>query len=145
MAADELVDIEAIKQLKARYFRLMDTKQWDAWGKLFTPDCRLSSEPGGGLPRVEWVGRDQIVERNRAALEGSRTVHHGHMPEIEITGPTTARAIWAMYDSLTWDGDSARAYEGYGHYQETYEKQDGAWRIKSLRLTRLRAEFRGGW
>ena len=23
-------DIEAIKRLKARYFRLMDTKQWDA-------------------------------------------------------------------------------------------------------------------
>jgi hypothetical protein len=25
-----LDEIEAIKQLKARYFRLMDTKQWDA-------------------------------------------------------------------------------------------------------------------
>ena len=25
----QLLDIEQIKQLKARYFRLMDTKQWD--------------------------------------------------------------------------------------------------------------------
>jgi uncharacterized protein (TIGR02246 family) len=145
MSVDELADIEAIKQLKARYFRLMDTKQWDAWGELFTPDCRLYSEPGGGRPGIEWVGRDEIVERNRAALEGSRSVHHGHMPEIEITGPTTARGVWAMYDFLTWNGAGCRAYEGYGHYQETYEKQDGAWRIKSLRLTRLRAEFRGDW
>lgn len=24
-------DIDAIKQLNARYFRLMDTKQWDEW------------------------------------------------------------------------------------------------------------------
>ena len=27
-----LVDIEAIKQLKARYFRFMDTKRWQDWG-----------------------------------------------------------------------------------------------------------------
>jgi hypothetical protein len=145
MNADELVDIGEIKRLKARYFRLMDAKQWDAWGELFTSDCRLSSEPGRGLPCIEWVGRDQIVACNRAALEGCRTVHHGHMPEIEITGPTSARGIWAMYDFLTWDGAGERAYVGYGHYEETYEKQDGSWRIKSLWLTRLRVDVRGDW
>jgi hypothetical protein len=30
---------------------------------------------------------------------------------------------------------------GYGHYHETYEKVDGAWRIKSTTLTRLRTDF----
>ena len=34
-SADEL---EAIRQLKARYFRFMDTKDWDAWRELFTDD-----------------------------------------------------------------------------------------------------------
>ena len=34
----ELEAIEEIKRLKARYFRLMDTKQWDAWGEVFTRD-----------------------------------------------------------------------------------------------------------
>ena len=32
-------DIEAIRQLKARYFRFVDTKQWDRWGDLFTEDA----------------------------------------------------------------------------------------------------------
>jgi hypothetical protein len=27
-------DVESIKQLKARYFRLMDTKDWDAFEEL---------------------------------------------------------------------------------------------------------------
>ncbi len=31
-------DVEAIKKLKARYFRLMDTKDWDAFRELVTPD-----------------------------------------------------------------------------------------------------------
>jgi hypothetical protein len=37
--AEKLWDIEQIKQLKARYFRLMDTKDWVAWRDLFTDDC----------------------------------------------------------------------------------------------------------
>jgi SnoaL-like domain len=30
-------DIEAIRQLKARYFRLMDTKDWDGFRASFRP------------------------------------------------------------------------------------------------------------
>ena len=40
MNASDLVEIEAIKQLKARYFRLLDTKRWDAWREVFTEDLR---------------------------------------------------------------------------------------------------------
>jgi hypothetical protein len=29
---------------------------------------------------------------------------------------------------------------GYGHYHETYEKVEGAWRIKTSTLTRLRED-----
>jgi hypothetical protein len=29
---------------------------------------------------------------------------------------------------------------GYGHYHETYEKVDGAWKLKTAKLTRLRVE-----
>jgi hypothetical protein len=37
-AAQELWEIEAIKQLKARYFRLMDAKDWRGLAEVFTPD-----------------------------------------------------------------------------------------------------------
>jgi len=67
------------------------------------------------------------------------TVHHGHMPEIELTSATTATGVWAMEDMLRWpDG---REMHGYGHYHETYEKVGGAWRIKSSKLTRLRTDL----
>lgn len=37
--------------------------------------------------------------------------------------------------------DPYRGMTGYGHYRETYVTEDGAWRIKTLRLTRLRLDF----
>ena len=62
------------------------------------------------------------------------------MPEIEITD-TTASAVWAMYDTLRFPaGAPFRELIGYGHYRETYELTTGRWRIKTLRLTRLRVE-----
>lgn len=36
-----LLDLEAIKVLKARYFRAMDTKQWDELRSCFTQDLVL--------------------------------------------------------------------------------------------------------
>jgi isocitrate dehydrogenase kinase/phosphatase len=36
----ELREIEAIKQLKARYFRLLDNKRRDELGDVFTEDCQ---------------------------------------------------------------------------------------------------------
>jgi len=144
MDATHLADIEAIKQLKARYFRLMDTRQWTEWGRVFTADCTLRVEHEPGVIGTDVTGREAIVRGVQKALEGTRTVHHGHMPEIEILGPTTARGTWAMFDYVCWG--SERDLKGYGHYHETYRRSpSGLWQIASLLLTRLRVDNRGDW
>ena len=53
-----LAELEEIKQLKARYFRLMDTKQWKEYGDVFTEDCSMANGPADEEPIV---GRDAIV------------------------------------------------------------------------------------
>ena len=65
-------------------------------------------------------------------------------PTVELTGPDSAKAIWAMEDKLWWpDGSPIKHMHGYGHYHETYQRcGDGHWRIKTLKLTRLRADTR---
>ena len=128
-------DVEAIRQLKARYFRLMDTKQWDAWRQCFTEDAVLQTLPN---PEEKFVGRDEIVSRVSELLADSVTVHHGHMPEIEITGPDTATGIWAMYDQVDMPALTLR---GFGHYHDDYAKQEGGWRIRHSRLTRLQLDI----
>lgn len=129
-------DVEAIKQLKARYFRTMDTKDWAGMRRVFADDVVMdTSSSGGGVI----AGADEFLAFLEPTLDGVVTVHHGHMPEIEVTSPTTATGIWSMEDMLRWpDGTEMH---GYGHYHETYEKVDGEWRIKTSTLTRLRADF----
>ena len=65
-----------------------------------------------------------------------------HTPEIELTSATTARGIWALQDVVRFGPGVTLV--GYGHYHETYEKRDGAWRIKSLHLTRTILRMTGG-
>ena len=130
--------LEAIKQLKARYFRTMDTKDWDAMRKVFADDVVVDTTSSGGNV-VE--GAEEFIAFLRAALQDVVTVHHGHMPEIELTSATTAKGIWAMEDHLKWP--NGREMHGYGHYHETYELVDAGWRIKTLTLTRLRVDVSG--
>jgi uncharacterized protein (TIGR02246 family) len=131
-------DVEAIKQLKARYFRTMDSKDWAAMRTVFTDDVVVdTSSSGGGV--VE--GADDFLAFLSATIGDVVTVHHGHMPEIELTSATTATGIWAMEDMLRWP--NGMELHGYGHYHESYEKADGQWRIKATTLTRLRVDISG--
>jgi hypothetical protein len=129
-------DIEAIKQLKARYFRMMDIKDWDAMREVFADDVAIDTTEAGG--RVV-VGADDFMAGLRQILQDVVTVHHGHMPEIELTSSTTAAGVWSMEDMLRWPNGSE--LHGFGHYHETYEKSGGRWRIKTMTLTRLRMDF----
>jgi uncharacterized protein (TIGR02246 family) len=138
-AAEELLEVERIKQLKARYFRTMDTKDWAGMRTVFTDDVVLdTAAAGGGV--IE--GADAFLEFLEPMLQSAVTVHHGHMPEITLTSDTTARGVWALQDTIVWP-DGTRL-EGYGHYHETYEKAAGEWRIKSSTLTRLHTDMLPG-
>ena len=129
-------DIEAIRRLKARYFRTMDTKDWDGMRQVFTEDVVIdTSEAGGAI----MSGASEFMAFLLERLDGAVTVHQGHMPEIEVTSETTATGIWALNDIVIWP--NGMRLEGYGHYHETYEKVDGEWRIKSSKLTRLHVDL----
>jgi len=133
--ARRLLDREAIKETKARYFRFIDTKQWERWRTVFTDDARFESSK-------EWDDPDSFVRDVSAALADARTVHHGHMPEITFTGPGTARVVWAMFDLVEWPAirGGERGIVGYGHYEEEYRRVGEEWKISFLRLTRLRED-----
>lgn len=134
-----LSEIESIKRLKARYCRYLDTKDWTAWREIFCDDFVSDTSPAGGKV-IE--GADEFVAFTRRSLRSQPTVHQVHAPEIELTSPTTAHGIWALENVVRFGpGVNLR---GYGHYRETYEKVDGAWRIKSSTLTRLREDVFNG-
>jgi hypothetical protein len=144
-AADEL---EALRQLKARYCRFLDTKDVDSWRGVFTPDVVVTLDMAAGTAGADPMtappleGVDNFVPMVMGGLQNVATMHHCHTPELALTSATTATGNWAMEDLLVFaDGHELH---GSGHYHETYEKQDGSWRIKTLHLTRTILKVTGG-
>jgi hypothetical protein len=136
--ATMLLAIESIKQLKARYCRYLDAKDWAAWRSIFTDDfVSDTAEAGGKLI----IGADDFVAftRNNIGRRSQATAHQVHAPEIELTSATTAHGVWALQDVVRFGPGVTLV--GYGHYHETYENIAGKWLIKSSKLTRLREDI----
>jgi hypothetical protein len=135
----QLVEMEAIKRLKASYAYFVDTKDWDGWLALFAPDATFRwdeavAAPGEDTPFKKFVGRDEIATVVEL-LKPTRTVHRIVAPMIDILSNTEARGLWAMEDIVDFGNQTIH---GYGHYHETYRKISGTWKIASLHLTRQR-------
>jgi SnoaL-like domain len=142
MAYSEICEREAIKELKARYFRYLDTKQWNRLRNLFADTATFE-----GTRR--YSGPDDFVHSLSKWIQSGSSVHQGHTPEIAFKGHDTARAIWPMFDKVEFpvkmvDGPFAGGvgFVGYGYYEEEYIKRrgDGEWLISKLRLCRIRIE-----
>ena len=128
-------DLEALRRLKARYFRGIDTKDWESLRNTFTDTVEVDmTGEGGGTHQ----SADDFVAAVARALEGATSVHHGHMPELRLTSTTAATGIWAMEDRIWWPaGSPVTRLHGAGHYHEAYEKNPAGWRIRTMRLTRI--------
>ena len=127
-------DVEEIKKLKARYFRSLDSKDWELYGSVFAEDCVVDLRGSGG---ELYEGRAAFVAY-ASKLPFVQSVHHGHMPEIELMGPDSATGVWVLEDYNLWEDGTQN--HGWGHYLETYVKRDGRWAIKTMKLSYLRIE-----
>ncbi len=136
----QLVDIEAVRHLKARYFRLMDQKRWDGLRDVFTDDVevRTPDDTGDDTPII---GNDASVDMLVSMIGEVATVHHGHMGEISVDGDE-ASGVRSMEDRLWWPPQYGLGHTwGCGRYEEVYRRgEDGHWRIASMYLRRIRVE-----
>lgn len=135
---------EDIRDVKARYCRFLDTKDWAGLAGLFTEDAVLDVREDTGMD--PFIGRDVLIEQIRAAVIYAKSAHQVHTPEITLNGEDAATIIWAMQDRVVWnEGKSpipgVTSITGYGHYHERYVRRDGRWQIASLRLTRLHVDM----
>ena len=136
-----LEDIEAIRNLKAKYCAFCDDGyDPDGLASLFVEDAVWE----GGVPvRKKYEGREAI----RALFSGMSSaftfaVHNVINPVIEVDGDT-AHATWNLLQPCTKDG---QAYWGSGVYQEDLVKINGQWFFKNLKITsNFVSPFDQGW
>lgn len=145
-----LAVIEDIRAMKARYFRLLDDKQWSDYAALFTDDAvmDLSQVLPAGTPaqKLSLTGPEAIVAQTRDLLNDAIMIHNGYTHEINVVSETLATGIWAMEDRVIFPDGAAcpfpfRRSHNFGRYYEDYRKVDGIWKISRLKLIRLWQEF----
>lgn len=127
-----LKDIEAIKKLKYKYCRCIDTKLWDELS-----DC-LSEGASAYYYESKWQfhGAEAIVQwlkevDGRDSMTGVHQIHH---PEIEMISDTTATGVWALH-SYSIDRQANRAWRFEGFYHDEYVKEEGVWKIKTTKAS----------
>jgi SnoaL-like domain len=121
-SGDTSRDTEAIKQLKYRYLRTLDLKQWDEFAECFLPDAT------GDYDGLAFEDRSSLVEYMRANLgEGLISMHHAHHPEISVDGDS-AVGRWYLEDKVIVP-ELHFVLEGAAFYTDHYVRTPEGWRI----------------
>ena len=135
---DGLIAIEDIKVLRARYCRLVDTKDWPGFRDLFTDDMVFVDDAKSRSLEGADAFMAYVTERHATSV----SVHVATNPEIEVTGPESATGIWAQHDYVeVARGNGRMVQRGWGSYHELYRREDGVWKIASVRLKRIHMEI----
>jgi hypothetical protein len=143
----ELDDVEAIKQLKYAYFRLLDGKRFEELGELLTAACTAAYDDG----RLAFEGREAIVRFLAESLAdpGIVTMHHGHHPEIVPAGDgaaapggsVAASGVWYLHDRVIIPAADLEI-GGTALYRDEYVKSGGRWLIAHTGYERIFEEHR---
>ena len=132
---EQLSDLEDIKVLKHRYFRAIDTADWPLIEGRFTDDVHV--EYIGGTYHVSLKGAANMMEFLKNSFHSkAMAMHHGHMPEIEFTGPDSAKGIWYLEDVFINFDDDTHTF-GTAIYYDDYVREGGVWKIASTVYDRV--------
>jgi hypothetical protein len=119
----DLAVVEEIKQLKYRYLRTLDLKQWDEFEQCFVAE--VTGDYGEGLA---FEDRDALVGYMRENLGPALvTMHQCHHPEITVDGDT-ATGRWYLEDKVISE-EYRFVLEGAAFYEDRYVRTPDGWRI----------------
>lgn len=127
-----LEDIEAIKQLKHRYFFSCDQKR--------PADVRACFVDGPMVIDYGRIGQfdnaDAMVEiyERLACVDHMVEMHHAQNPQIEILGENQARGTWGLYYFLI-DTAQQTCVQLAGFYEDEYRREADGWKISRTAYT----------
>jgi hypothetical protein len=133
----DLAAIEEIRQLKYRYFRTLDLKEWEEFGDCLADDIVARYGTQAMAEPLHFDSRNEVVEYMSGNLgTGIITIHIANHPEIQVDGDR-ATGSWAFEDTVIVP-DFKMQIRGGGYYRDEYRRDaDGKWRIASTRYERI--------
>ena len=132
-AMADLEAIEAIKRVKYRYLRALDTKHWDDFADTLTEDIVGDYGSSMGKP-LHFTNRTELVAFMRTAMPAGVITEHrvGH-PEITLDGADDvegagAEGTWYLQDRVIVPEHNFLLF-GAAFYRDRYRKTSEGWRI----------------
>ncbi len=127
--ASAIADIEAIKQVKYRYLRALDTKHWDDFADTLTDD--VIGDYGSSVgEELHFTNRVDLVNYMRKSLGPAViTEHRVTHPEISVTGDE-ASGTWYLQDRVIV-ADFNFMLIGAAFYRDSYRRTDEGWKISA--------------
>lgn len=121
-------DIEAIKQVKYRYLRALDTKHWDDFADTLTDDVDGDYGSSVGQGELRFTNRTDLVGYMRSSLgPGIITEHRVTHPEISVSGDE-ASGTWYLQDRVIV-AEANFMLIGAAFYRDRYRRTADGWRI----------------
>jgi hypothetical protein len=131
MTPEQLVDVREIEQLKYRYMRAVDTRDWELLAATLHPE--VSAAYG---KRLSFDDRVELVSTLRAFMGPETiTVHRLHHPEIEVDGDS-ATGTWLLTDRVIRKKDRVMI-QGAAFYGDEYRREPDGWVISKTGYERI--------
>jgi hypothetical protein len=133
----DLASIEEIRQLKYRYFRTLDMKEWDDFGDCLAEDVVARYGTQAMDKPLHFDNRADVVEFMSGNLGTSIiSIHIASHPEIAVDGDN-ATGSWGFEDTVIVP-DFKVMIRGGGYYKDEYRRDaDGRWRISATKYERI--------
>jgi len=127
-------DIAEIKQVKYRYLRALDTKNWDEFADTLTEDVTGDYDASLGEEH-HFTDRDSLVEFMRSSMPANvLTEHRVTHPEIALDGDE-ASATWYLQDRVIVP-DFNFMLIGAAFYHDKYRRTSDGWKISATAYDR---------
>jgi hypothetical protein len=144
---EKLEGTRAVKKLQRAFGFYVDRGLWGEAADLFTDDGTIEI----GIDGV-YVGKDRIREYLRRLHGGQEGLIYGQLNEWVTLQPAIAVAADGRSATARWrDHGMLGQYKQHaewrdGIYENVYVKEDGVWKIRSLRLhVHFLAPYEKGW
>lgn len=134
---DDLDRIEAIKQLKHRYWRACDGKDPNGFRRCFIRSgARIDYGPLGAFDDATPMTRifEQVALHRVDGQYVILDMHHGLHPDITLTSATTATGRWTLKFRQVNLLDRTELLMT-GEYDDEYQIEDGEWKMSASTLT----------
>jgi uncharacterized protein (TIGR02246 family) len=128
----ELVDLQtiadriAITDLLTRYAHAVDTKDWELYRTVFTPDAHIDYSSAGGAA----AGLDEMVAWMETTLAGFPMTQH-LISNIDVRLDGDEATVRAMFYNPMRLGDGTQFFCG-GFYNHDLVRTDAGWRSRRL-------------